>query len=147
LCEKSVETCCHIPIKQTVEAKFTLQQAMKAQRGITDTALLTSALDRGGWLAPRPLYSRGRNPAPNVMEAGRPPGPVWTNTEYQAPTGFRSPDRPARSKLLYRLSYLGPSVKQTHQYVCIISRKTCTYDNCFPETCEDVAWQNKREDR
>ena len=34
------------------------------------------------------------------------PGPVWTGVENLVPTGIRSPDRPARSQLLYRLSYL-----------------------------------------
>ena len=33
------------------------------------------------------------------------PGPVWTGAENLAPTGFRSPDRPARSQSPYRLSY------------------------------------------
>jgi hypothetical protein len=33
------------------------------------------------------------------------PGPVWTGAKNLAPTGFRSPDRPARSQSLYRLSY------------------------------------------
>jgi hypothetical protein len=33
------------------------------------------------------------------------PGPVWTGAENLAPTGIRSPDRPARSQSLYRLSY------------------------------------------
>jgi hypothetical protein len=35
------------------------------------------------------------------------PGPVWTGAENLAPTGIRSPDRPARSESLYRLSYQG----------------------------------------
>jgi len=30
---------------------------------------------------------------------------VWTGAENLAPTGIRSPDRPARSKSLYRLRY------------------------------------------
>ena len=34
-------------------------------------------------------------------------GPVWTGAENLAPTGIRSPDRPARSESLYRLSYPG----------------------------------------
>ena len=34
--------------------------------------------------------------------------PVWTGAENLAHTGIRSPDRPARSELLYRLRYLGP---------------------------------------
>ena len=40
-----------------------------------------------------------------VQEAGWAPGPVWTGTENLAPTGIRSPDRPARSLSLYQLSY------------------------------------------
>ena len=30
------------------------------------------------------------------------PGPVWTDAENLAPTGIRSPDRPARGQSLYR---------------------------------------------
>jgi hypothetical protein len=33
------------------------------------------------------------------------PGSVWTCAKNLAPTGIRSPDRPARSQSLYRLSY------------------------------------------
>jgi hypothetical protein len=40
---------------------------------------------------------------PTVKEAGWAPRPVWTGAENLAPTGFRSPDRPARSESLYRL--------------------------------------------
>jgi hypothetical protein len=57
---------------------------------------------------PRPLYPRERDPVPIVREAGWAPGPVWTAAENLAPTGIRSPDRPARSESLYRLSYRGP---------------------------------------
>ena len=39
---------------------------------------------------------------------GGTPGSVWTVADYLAPTGIRSPDRPARSESLYRLSYPGP---------------------------------------
>ena len=47
----------------------------------------------------------GKDPVPIVQEAGWAPGPVWTGVENLAPTGIRSPDRPARSQSLYRLSY------------------------------------------
>jgi len=50
----------------------------------------------------------GKDPVLIVQEAGWAPGPVWTGAENLAPTGIRSPDRPARSESLYRLSYLGP---------------------------------------
>ena len=47
----------------------------------------------------------GNDPVPIVQEAGWAPGPVWMGAEIRAPTGIRFPDRPARSQLLYRLSY------------------------------------------
>ena len=40
----------------------------------------------------------GKDPVPIVQEAGWAPGPVWTGAENLAPTGIRSPDRPARHK-------------------------------------------------
>jgi hypothetical protein len=39
-----------------------------------------------------------------------PQGPVWTGAENLAPTGIQSPDRPARSESLYRLSYPDPII-------------------------------------
>jgi hypothetical protein len=54
---------------------------------------------------PRPLSTPGKDPGPIVQEAGWAPGPVWTGAEILASTGIRSPDRPARSQSLYRLSY------------------------------------------
>jgi hypothetical protein len=47
---------------------------------------------------PRLLYPRERDSVPILLEAGQAPGPVWTEVENLAPTGFRSPDRPASSK-------------------------------------------------
>jgi len=49
-----------------------------------------------------------KEPSPIVQEAVWAPGPVWTGSEILAPTGIRSPDRPARSQSLYRLSYPVP---------------------------------------
>jgi len=59
---------------------------------------------RGQRQAP-PLFTPGKDPVPIVQEAGRAPGPVWTGAENLASTGIRSPDRPARSDLVYRLRY------------------------------------------
>jgi len=42
------------------------------------------------------------------------PMPVWTGAENLALTGIRSPDRPAVSESLYRLSYPGPYVQVKH---------------------------------
>jgi len=63
---------------------------------------------RRGWavsVTPRPLFTPGKEPVPIVQEAGWAPGPVWTGAENLAPTGIRSPDRPARSQSPYRLCY------------------------------------------
>jgi hypothetical protein len=66
----------------------------------------TSALGGGGWSAPRPgCFTPRKDPVPIVQEAGWAPGPVWTCAKNLTPTGIRSPDRPAHSQSLYRLSY------------------------------------------
>ena len=62
-------------------------------------------------VTPRSLLTPGKDPVSIVQEVGWAPGPVWTGAENLAPTEIRSPDRPARSQLLYRLRY------PTHVYV------------------------------
>jgi hypothetical protein len=52
-----------------------------------------------------PLFTPGKDSVPIVQEAGWAPGPIWTVMGYLAHTGIRSPDRPAHSQSLYRLSY------------------------------------------
>ena len=60
----------------------------------------------GGWLTPRPsLFTTGHDPVPIVEEAGWASGTLWAGAENLAPTGIISPDRPARSESLYRLSF------------------------------------------
>ena len=44
--------------------------------------------------APTALPPR-KDPVRIVREAGWVPGPVWTGSDYLAPTDIRSPDRPA----------------------------------------------------
>ena len=39
-----------------------------------------------------------------------PQGPVWAGSENLAPTEIRSPELPARSESLHRLSYPGPTL-------------------------------------
>ena len=57
---------------------------------------------------PRPRrFIPRKDPVPILQEAGWATGPVWTGAENLSPTGIRSPDRPARSESLYRLSYPG----------------------------------------
>ena len=46
----------------------------------------TSALDVGGWSAPRPgRFTPRKDPVSIIQEAGWAPGPVWTGVEYLAP--------------------------------------------------------------
>ena len=82
-----------------IKVKFILEQATKSQRGeyrYRSTVSLTSVLDGGGWSTPRPgRFTPGKDPVPIV----------WNGAENLVPTGIRSPDRPARSESLYRLSY------------------------------------------
>jgi hypothetical protein len=54
---------------------------------------------------PRPHLTPGKDLAPILQEAVWASGLVWTGAENLAPTGIRSPDRPARRHSLYRLSY------------------------------------------
>ena len=95
--------------------KCTLLQALRlctgrtSYRGSRGIALLF--LDHGTRrgcgvsLTPRPLFTPEKDPVPIVMECGWAPGPVWTGAENLAPTWIRSPDLPALSHSLYKLSY------------------------------------------
>jgi hypothetical protein len=60
----------------------------------------------GANATPRTLYRR-EIPVHIVQEAGWGPGTVWPGAENLAPTGVRTPNRPARSESQYRLRYLG----------------------------------------
>ena len=62
---------------------------------------------RGQRHVPAALYPRERT-GTHLQQARWAPGPVWTGAENLAHTGIRSPNRPARSESLYRLSYPGP---------------------------------------
>ena len=58
-----------------------------------------------GWVVNatlRPFHRLEREAVP-IQEAGWAPGPLWTGAKNLAPTGSRSPDRPARSGSPYRL--------------------------------------------
>ena len=56
-------------------------------------------------------FTPGKDPVPIVQEAGWALGPVWIDAENLAPTGIRSTDLAARSKLLYQLHYPSPRCK------------------------------------
>jgi hypothetical protein len=91
-----------------MQCRYWPEQAQSVDRGIA-LPFRDLCIRRGCVVSitPRPLYP-GEDPVPIVQEAGWAPGPVWTFTKNLAPTGIPSPDRPARSQSLYRLSYPGP---------------------------------------
>jgi len=71
----------------------------------------TSALEGGEGSASRPgrTLPPGKIRYPLYRRLGGPQGRSG-GAEYLAPTEIRSPDRPARSQSLYRLSYLAHNV-------------------------------------
>ena len=95
-------------LQNKVKVKALPIQATKARRVGRGIALPFHDLgteDGAGWSAPRPgRFTPGKDPVPIVQEAG------WAGLDgcgKSRPTGIRSPDRPARSESLYRLSYPG----------------------------------------
>ena len=99
----------HTKVRCTLVQALRLCTGRTARRGNRGIALLF--LDHGTRrglgvsVTPRPFFTPGEDPVPIVQEAGWAPGPVWTAAENLALTGIRSPDRPARSQSLLRLSY------------------------------------------
>jgi hypothetical protein len=89
----------------------------------------TSAVDGGGCSTPRPgVFTPEKDPVPIVQEAGWDPRPFWTGAKNLTRTGIRSPDRPARSESLYRLSYPG-------------SWPSTWIRPCTPHSHSDVFWR------
>jgi len=91
--------------------KFTLEQAVKAQRRSRGISLLFFNLcARWGWVVnatPRPLCSRERDRYPLYRRLDGPQGRPRRVWKITPPTGIRSPDCTACSESLYRLSYPG----------------------------------------
>ena len=100
------------------KVKCTLVQALRlctgcmAHRGSRGIALLflDHGTRRGGGLASRPGRSLlpGKTRYPLYTRLCVPQGRSGQVRNISPPTGIRSPDRPARSQSLYRLSYRRP---------------------------------------
>ena len=71
---------------------------------------MTAALEVGEVVSftSRPYFTPGKDPVPIVQEAGWAPK-AGLDGGKSHPTRIRSPDRSARSQLLYRLRYLALS--------------------------------------
>ena len=97
---RSVTNNCVNKVKCTVVQALRLCTGRTAHRGSRGIALLfhDHGTRRGWGVSFTPCRSLpSEDPVPIVQEAGWAPGPVWTGAENPAPTGIRSPDRPARS--------------------------------------------------
>ena len=80
--------------------------AYRGSRGIA-LPFMTTALEGGGGSASRPGRSLppGKTRYPSYGRLGGPQGQSGQVRKISPPTGIRSPDHPARSQSLYRLSY------------------------------------------
>jgi hypothetical protein len=75
-------------------------------------------------------------PRPLLQEAGWALGPVWTGAENLVLTGIRSPDRPARGELPYRLRYPGPHVGTYRTVIpSILLLRVFQFTNAFSSVC------------
>ena len=77
---------------------------------------MTAALEGGEWSAARPGRNLppGKDPVPNVQEAGWAPGPVWTGGKSR-PHRDSIPDRPARSSVAIATELPGPQIRIGHK--------------------------------
>jgi len=103
-CEANNATC-NVKIKCTLVQALRLCTAHRGSRGIA-LLFLTAALEEGEGSASRlgHYLPPGKTRYPFYRRMGGTQGRSG-RAENLVPTGIRSPDRPARSKLLYRLSY------------------------------------------
>ena len=82
---------------------MTCNEGTEVEWRFSSTLSLISALD---WMGGSRHASPWNDPVRSVKEADWAQGWVWTIVENSAPTGIRSPDRPASSESLCRLRYL-----------------------------------------
>jgi hypothetical protein len=89
----------------------------------------------GGERHAPPVLPLEKTPYPLYRRLDGAPGSVWTGAENLDPTGIRSPDRPARSDSLYRLSNAGSQVMRC---TCRHSNWLTTYRKFEPTSFELV---------
>jgi hypothetical protein len=89
----------------------------KGEKRYSSTLSLTPALDGGGWSTPRPgrFTPRKDTRCPLYRRLCGPQGRSGRVRKISPPTGTRSPDRPARSESLYRLSYPSQHVSDPYK--------------------------------
>jgi hypothetical protein len=117
--------CSRFAYKKNVAHDFRYTHVYKyihIYKGKRESNPVTGPVWPRGWVEvlPRPYFTLGKDPVPNVQEAGWAPGPVWTGAENLAPTGIRSPARPARSSFAIPTELPGPQYIYVYIYVCVI---------------------------
>jgi len=85
---------------------------------------------------PRPHFTPGKDPVPILQEAGWTPGPVWTGGKSR-PHRDSTPDRPARSQSLYRLTYTAHIY--IYIYIYIYTYLLTAWSRVFLEKLTDSA--------
>jgi hypothetical protein len=113
------------------KVKVTYNRPQRAHRGSRGIALLMLDLGarRGGWSAPRPgRFTPEKYPVPSNYTGG------WVGPragldvcEKSHPTGIRSPDRPARSQSIYRLTYPAHMLRYTASHIKRLGVVLVTY--------------------
>ena len=131
-------------VKVKVKVKCTLAQALRlctgrtAHRGSRGIALpfRDHGTRRGEGSASRPGRSLppGKTRYPLYRKLGGPQGRSGQVRKISPPTGIRSPDRPARSQSLYRLSYRPTIAKKKR---CIF-QETVSLDTLWPTLCTEI---------
>jgi hypothetical protein len=110
ICWNCYELLCLLYVRLTVPHSC-LRHEVRLPRTLTANPIGDASLryfhlvHSSEWLFLLPASPGNCDPVGSVQEAGWAPGPVWTCAKKLAPTGIRSPDRPARGQSLYRLSY------------------------------------------
>jgi hypothetical protein len=103
---------CQLPANQPTPLQTTemSHEGPGEKKKYSSTLSLTSALEGGGWLTPRPgRFNPGKDNRCHFTGGWVGPRAGVDGYENFSPlAGIRSPDRPALRKSLYRLSYRGP---------------------------------------
>jgi len=95
------------------------QEGREGEWRYSSTLSLTSALDGVGGLHHAPAaLPRGKIWYPLYRRLGGPQGRSGQLRKISPPIGIQSPDHPARSESLYRLSYRGPLTAMSVQFDC-----------------------------
>jgi hypothetical protein len=120
---------CHAPLN------FTLEQASDKRVDVQFDSFFNLGARWGSGQRHAPVFLvPGKTRYPSY-EAEWAPEPVWTSVENLAPTGIRSPDRPARSESRYRLSY--PLINSgcfNFSYISYFSLKITNFQEAFTTT-------------